>query len=220
MLELIRESFAIHNLGVTAFLILIVLYWISVILGALEIDSFDVDLDVEADIDLEGNHDVDAGTDGGGAFAAFLKFLNADGVPLMIILSFLALFMWVGSVLSNWHFNGVPSDRSLGMALAMLAPIFLVSCIATKIVTLPLKGLLKKLNWQGENHQPVVGRTGLVKTSEVTEKFGQVEVVDDDSPTVINVRVSPGSDAIARGSEVIIISHDADRNVYLIRPNR
>ena len=232
MFDLIRESFAIYHLPVTVLLGVVLLFWCGVILGALDIDVFDfdhdmdvdmdvdADLDLDMDVDLDADMDVDADVHGSHSsfsiLGALFKFINAHAVPTMVVLSFLALFMWVIALVANALFNpGEPFERNQLIALGLLVPNFIVSLLLTKIVTAPLKGFFKSLNYSGEIHVPVVGRTGIVKTSTLTPEFGQIEIVNDGAPIVVQARVSEGS--LAKGTEVLITDHDKDRNLYTVR---
>ena len=53
MIELISIAFSPLNIVFTVLLILIVLYWITVILGVLDVDLFDIDFDTDVDVDAE-----------------------------------------------------------------------------------------------------------------------------------------------------------------------
>ena len=115
------EIFQIATNGITLIPTIILgialLYWVLVILGALDIDMFDFDVEVEAEsgVDLEietgvdgaGDGDVEidtsleSSTDSGGmigALKSFLIFFNADYIPLMVILSFTILGWWIMAV--------------------------------------------------------------------------------------------------------------------------
>ena len=69
MTELIQTAFSPINLLFTILLMLVILYWLSIIIGALDIGSFDLDFDFDADVDV----DLDA--DG-----LELDGMDADGV--------------------------------------------------------------------------------------------------------------------------------------------
>jgi hypothetical protein len=50
-MDFIEACFHVVNLPATLLLILVVLYWLTVIIGALDLTAFDLDL---PDLDLEG----------------------------------------------------------------------------------------------------------------------------------------------------------------------
>ena len=54
MWEVLQAALAAVNLPYTVFLGLILLYWLTVIIGALDLDLFNIDLDADADVDAPG----------------------------------------------------------------------------------------------------------------------------------------------------------------------
>ena len=211
MLELIQESITSYNLPFTVLLGLVLLYWLTAAIGMVDLDSFDVDVDLDADV--EGDAGAEAGSIS--ALGGFLKFVNADRVPVMIVASLLAIFLWMGSLALNSSFN---ADGSLGKAMLFLIPNLIGSLILTKIVTQPLKALFSKISLDGETHEPVVGRTGTVKSSEITDSFGQVEIPTDGAPLLVNARLADGiEEPIAKNASVVVLRHDKELNLYFVR---
>ena len=87
MRELLEASISYVNFPFTVLLGLVLLYWITVIVGLLDLDLFDVDLDVDADVDVDVDVDVDAGADVpgvGGAGIATLRFFHVGTVPVEV----------------------------------------------------------------------------------------------------------------------------------------
>lgn len=198
-------------------LIPIALYWVFCLLGFLDLDFLDFDLDFDADVDVdvdgagEGNH-------GGGVFSGMvqgaLRFMNATDVPLMAVLSFLFIFLWGLAMAGNHLFNPdsgefVASMIGLG---SLVGAVFL-----TKWLTAPMKPFFRTLKGTEGESKPVVGRTGTVRSRVIDEHSGQVEVEDPEAPLLVNARLSPGSDALARGAKVLVYQHDAERGIYLVR---
>ena len=86
-----------------------------------------------------------------------------------------------------------------------------------KILTAPLKPLMRSLK-AGIKHRPVVGRTCVVKTSEVTTTFGQAEAEDENgAPLVILVRVSDPSVTLKKGDVALVVDHCEEDQTYLVR---
>lgn len=76
---------------------------------------------------------------------------------------------------------------------------------------------MRKLK-EGEKHRPVIGRTCVVKTSEVTTSFGQAEAEDDSgNPLLLHVRVSEGSPPLSKGDHALIVDTMDDAQTYLVR---
>ncbi len=137
--ELIEVSFYAINLPYTALLLVCFAYWIFVLLGAVDVDSFDLDFDVDADVDLD--IDVDSGASPG-YLIGLVRFLNLDGVPFMIFLSFLALSMWLISVLSNYYIG----NHTGLFALIAIIPNLALSALIAKFLSKPLAPLFRNLD--------------------------------------------------------------------------
>ena len=97
------------NLPFTVLLGLIVLYWLLVALGALDVHLFsDVDGDLHHDMHHEADHDL-------AGFTKVLHFVGIGDVPVMVIVSVLGLAMWLCSMLANFYLT----DGSQLYALAL-----------------------------------------------------------------------------------------------------
>lgn len=233
--EFLSALFAPVNLLYTGLFILMLLYWASVIIGALDMDSLDVhahmDTDMDADMDADVHAHMDADVDGdvdadvhaetdaqghlghsGGVVYGMLRFFNVGEIPLMIMLSFTILFMWAGAVLVH-HYLGI---HSLLVALALFVPYFISALLVAKVVTTPLKALFKSLKKQTEQHEELLGRDCVVTTSEVNGEFGQAEVKTRGSPLLLNVRTEHGQ-VLVRGDEAIITHHLPSKGIYIVQ---
>lgn len=199
MLELLAEALRPINLAFTILLGFVALYWVMVSLGALG-------LDLVGDSDLDG--DVD-----GSWLASVLGFINIGEVPVTIVLSFLTLFAWVLSILTNYYLTA----GSLLLGLAAIIPIVFVSAVATRYCTMPFKSLIRAMNREGEEHLPVVGRTCQITTTEANAQFGQALIETKGAPIVINVRISEGT-PLARGSTGLVVRQDSEKDVYYVVP--
>ena len=81
------------------------LYWVTFLIGLLDLSFLDFDLDAEPDLsldlDADADADVDADSDGGSFGMKVLHFVNLDAVPFMVWVSFTALFFWAGNLLAQ-----------------------------------------------------------------------------------------------------------------------
>lgn len=222
--EIIHEALLIYNLPITLLLGLSVCYWLSVCFGLLDVGSFDADLDVHADLDAgidthmdAGHTDVDAhahGEVGGGAMMALARFVNIHEVPLMVVLSIQFVFMWMIGLISNHYLN--PGESVL-IGGGMLVGNLLVSAVLTRLVTAPLKPLMRGLKKEWDDAGPIIGNTGTVKTAEVSESFGQVEVVRQGAPTLCNARVPEGAEPIRRGETALVIDYNTETQTCIVK---
>lgn len=220
VIEFLREALSSHNLPATVLLGLVVLYWLLVIVGAV-----DMDLEVDADAgdagDMGSHHvstggTVGAGVGGGGRVGRH-KWLDFSGVPLNISGSILAIFFWLGSLWGNYYLNGTSGNRSVGMAILLLFPNGIVSLLLTRVAIIPLQKLFRKMQEFSTEVEVVVGREGRVVSAKVDERYGQVEVPTKSVPLLINARVSPGEEVLEKGTQVLIHAAIEDGHYYLVK---
>jgi hypothetical protein len=203
--DLWEQAILPYNLPLTILLGAVVLFWLITLLGVLSVDAFDLDLP-EGDGDLHHAGELPG---------ALLRFVNAGNVPVTVVLSVLVLAMWLVSVLVNYHFN---PGGSMWLAGGFLILALVSGVVVTKIVTQPLVPLMRRLK-QAEDAKPVVGELGRVRSIELTDRYGQVEVIrEDGAPALLNARLAEGSPPLPRDAEVAVISFDPDAGVYLVAP--
>ncbi|WP_200392310.1 hypothetical protein [Roseibacillus ishigakijimensis] len=192
----------------TGLLFVVGLYWVLSAAGAVDLDSFDFDLDA----DTEG----DSASAGGDGFLGFLlRFVNAQDVPLMIVLSLLILFMWALSIFANASLN--PGESGL-VAVGLLLPNFILSALLVKGVTQPLRPFLRSLKYDDEHQEPLIGLSGTVKSRVLDADFGQVEVPrGQGAPALLNAILPEGRDSLVRGDRILVYDYDPERDKYLVR---
>lgn len=217
MLEVLREAVAPVNLPFTLLLGLMVGYWLLVSIGLLDMDA-DGTPDLATDVHLPhgggASHavDLDAAGEGlQGTIKSALQFLNVGNVPAMIVLSIMSLSFWTWSMVGNHYFN----EGSAMRALVLFVPNLVLTVLLTKVATTPLKKLFQTLNREYEEHKPVVGRTCVITTNEVTDKFGQAQIDTSGAPLLINVRTY-GETVLAKGESALIIKEDRETNIYTV----
>ena len=205
------------NLPFTVLLGLVVVYWLLVALGALDVHLFsdmgtDTHVDADGDVDLhhDAHHEIEHDVTG---FSTLLHFVGVGDVPVMIIISVLSLAMWLGSMLANYYFT----DGSALLALALLVPNFLVSVVVTRYLTLPLRPLFRLINKDRSPGEEVLGRVCRIVTSEANAKFGQAEITRSGAPVLINVRTLDGV-VLRKGERAAVVRADSEKGVHYITP--
>jgi len=243
MHEVLTESIRWVNLPFTVLLGVIVLYWLLVGLGALDMNLFgDVDADLHADLHTDVHTDVHVETDVdahplvpgdpphltgdkaggiskelGGEESGFLlqalAFLNVGQVPVMFVISVLVLCLWLGSMIANHYFTGGHAV----FALAAMVPNFIVAVVATRYITMPFKPLFRALTRERDEEVEILGQRCIILTSEATPEFGQAEMKTDGAPLLLNVRTM--NDArLVKGDTAVVVRQDAERGLYFITP--
>lgn len=216
MVEFFTAAFSPVNVAFTVLLLLTGLYWITVILGVLDVDLFNIDLPdsgLESDVDVDAGADVDA--EGIGVLRSILHFFYVGEVPTMLLISVLVLSLWTFSMLGNYYFNP-------GGSLLVALPIFLVNLVVSAFVMkgcgLPLQRLYAMLNKDYNAPGDVIGRICKVITTHATkDKMGQAEVPTKGAPIVLNV-LSQDEHEFVRGEEAVVVAKDSERGTYLIAP--
>lgn len=238
MIEVLTESIRPANLPFTALLGAVVVYWLMVAVGFLH---FDGGADAHAEVGVDGDVHADAGgglhTDAGDAAAAthadsgahangeshggdhqgvgllshILHFVNIGEVPVMIVVSVLSLWMWLFSMIANHYF----SAGSMLWTLTFVVPNVGLSMVVTRYLTWPLKKFFVALNREYDEHKPLVGRTCLVLTGEVSGDFGQARIDTKGAPLLIQARAA-GSEILRKGETGLVVREDRDRNLYYV----
>jgi len=188
--ELIQASLRFPTVVFTIGLGIVLVYWLFVLLGAL-------------DIDLLGGADGDVDTSG-----LFAK-LGFGVVPITITASVTLLAGWVGSLLVMQHVT------ETWAAFVVLAAALMVGLGITRLLVRPLAPVFEVK--EGKSNRDYVGHTCVIDTGRVDDAFGQATVEDGGTVLVISVRCDR-SDQLARGDKALIIDFDDTRQAYLVEP--
>ena len=213
--DLFQAAILPHQLLLSLLLALVVLYWLLVLLGALDFES-DLPDDFGGDADAHGGESTHGhGVNTGGAWLAVGRFLGFSQVPLVVWLSFMVLFLWFGSLALNEWYNP-PAD--FGRAALLLLPNLVGSLLMTKLVTFPVGKLFKAMSDADSEAEEVIGRTGVVSSTEADASYGQLEISTSSVPLLINVRTQPGAAPLKRGDSATVVSAGPDHLFYFIEP--
>ncbi len=218
MQELFDHSFSLINVIPTFLLFFSLVYWVIVMIGAIDTDFLDVDidLDMDADIDMDVDLDVDADVPEGasiGWFNSVLTFFNLGQIPLMIFITFLALPMWFIAIVGNYYL-GV---SNFIIALLLLIPNFIVSLFLAKFATMPFVKLFTRLKKEGTSNQSLTGKICKVILVASDSRLGQAEINEDGTSYLISTKTTNGL-IIKKGETALVIDFNKESNVYHIEP--
>lgn len=132
----------------------------------------------------------------------------------MFIISVFVLYLWGGNIFANLTWNG---SESASLATLLLLGVFVGAFVLTKLTIRPLRPVMKLIR-TNENRKPLIGQTGTVRSKQLTDEFGQIEVIAKGASLLLNARLSDGCDPIDRGSEVLLVAKDKDRDLLIARP--
>lgn len=220
----------------------VLLYWMSMLLGAVDLDLLGGAEHGGADGAAEGGlhgdaHGADAhGADahggdghgdadggdahGGDAHGGVLSALGAVGLrklPMTVSVSLLVIWGWLITVLGTVMF-AEPASRYLPQGV-FRGLLFVAALAASlKLATLsarPIAPLFVANKASRREH--LVGKLAEVSTGRLDAGFGQVLVGDGGAGLLIDARHEGGA-ALKRGDRVVVTSWDADRGYVLVEP--
>lgn len=203
MTELFEASFNIVNLPATLLLIIVLLHWLIIMVGAMDMISLESELDFGVDMDVE--------TEGLDFGDFLLEHFNARYVPLSILLSVFALSFWVISMYANWYIH---QNQSGLLGLVIFAGNLVISSHIAKFATLPLVPLFKSIKEQISSKLVLIGKQAIVTSSKADAEFGQAQVRLDGPEITLNVRTE--GEELLRGTEVVILQHEQATDIYII----
>ena len=191
----------------TFILIFVIFYWFIAILGMIDIDVLDFS-DLETSSDLESLNGL----------AGLLTKFGLAGVPITVIVSFIALFGWIISYLAVWALPFIISGLwVLITGTAVLVVSALVAVVLTRIAVKPLKPLFVKNT--ARTNDSLLGQAVEIRSSWVNDSFGQAEFKDVGTSMIINVRAKTPNQ-LKKGDRVILLEYFAEENAYLVIPER
>jgi len=231
MSEFFNATFSFVNIIPTGFLIFTLIYWISVLIGMLDMSfldfnvhhdvnthfhvnsefsinkdiSFDKAINKDISIDKVTHSELDVSWLNG-----ILIFFNLGRVPFMVFLTFWAVPMWFISVVGNFYLG----ITSIFVSLLLLIPNLFMSLFISKLLTQPLVGIFTKLD-ADEKDDAFEGKIGNAFTNLDSEKPGQVEIENRGVHIRINAITMEGKE-ILRDTEVVVIQYLKDKELYLV----
>jgi hypothetical protein len=226
-MNLVEASLRFPTVVFTIGLGIALIYWLFVLLGALDIDLFGGHghLDVAgagkgvgdalgggakgAAEALKGAK-VSADADGGGVWAG----LGLAKVPITISLSVIFLACWVASLLAM-HYATDVLGAGPWVGPVVLPAALIAGLLAASLLVRPLAGVFELR--EGKSNRDYIGYTCTVTTGRVDDGFGQATVEDGGTVLVIPVRCDRAG-ALARNDRALIIDFDTERQAYLVEP--
>lgn len=169
---------------------------------------------VGGDLDL----DLDGDGDSHGVLAALMSALHLRSVPATVVFSLIITFGWLCSVVAMQSVSRLaPSLLGAPLSFGVLLASFILALPLTSIAARPLaKVFAPKL---APARADFIGRTCIVRTGSVTDKFGEATLPDGGAGLVVRVRVD-GDQKLSRGEQALIVDYDAERETYLVEPMR
>ncbi len=224
MTEFLDIALSFPTVIFSGMLILVVMYWLMAIVGAVDIELFDfdfefdevdvdIDFDADVDADIDADADVDAGSHGG-FLHAMMAAIGLGRVPVTIIASILTLVSWFLCFAAVYYLGPI-FGTGVFVGLGVVVGSVIVGLPITSIFTHPLKGLFE-IHTKTGGHS-LVGKLCKVTSGRVTESFGRGEVDDGGAGLLVSIRCETEG-ALTRGSRALLIEYDAEDEVFFVEP--
>lgn len=195
----------------TFFLVICLLYWLVAVLGLIDLDVLDFDIP-DPDGQL-GVNQTDLSTPD--MLAGLMLKLGLYGVPVTIMVSFIALFGWfICYFVVHFLFGYLPEGvlRYL-VGLPVLVVTLYVAAWLTAFAIRPIRPLFKKASQNTLTE--VLGQTAIVRTSKVNNRFGEVFLADGGAGLIFKAR-STGDEVFNKGDRVVLLEYMEVENVYRV----
>lgn len=231
MEELQHIIFSLVNGPISVVLIGLLIYWLFTAFGVFDADSFDIDVDLDLDVDIDADLGTDvivddfSGVKGEealkkkrkklSAFEVFLVYFHFVEIPFMMALTVFVFIWWLLTVIVT-DFTGL-YDNVFGFVILFAA--LIPALFIMKIVTYPLKSIMKKMNPKGVENLEIVGTVGQTITKVTDKKLGQIQLVLDESPIKVYAMSINKDQVINENTEILVIKKSADSKYYLIDIN-
>ncbi len=195
----------------TLILIVCLLYWLVAILGFIEIDFLDMDIGAHDHSDIDMQHDLTSVD----VLAGLLLRFGLYGVPITIIISFIALFGWFFCYYIVHYLFGFIADGLLHFlaGIPVLFVAFYVAVLITAQLIRPLRPLFKKA--EQETLKKILGQTAIVRTSRVDKEFGEAILEDGGAGLILKVR-SSGDETFKKGDVIVLLEYLEENNTYRV----
>ena len=203
--SLISTFFGFPTGIMTILLGVVLLYWLLVILGALDIDLFDFGADTP-----------DAGDSGGMGMGLF-SALGMAGVPVTVIVSLLVLWSWLFTALGSEVLKSLVTQGLVRTLLAVLV-LVLSAAVAVTLSALTIRPLARFFTGpEARRRSSLICQVCTVSTLRVDTGFGQAQFDDGGAGLLVQVRAQEGN-GLGKGSKALIVSRDEAVQAYWVRP--
>lgn len=183
---------------------LVLIYWLAVALGGVEVDL----LDVSMDSSLDGAGQVEG-------VAGLLSKLKLNDVPVTVVVTLLTLTGWLISYLVEvWLLQYLPLGVlrfPLGLIVALGALVLAVPVCAT--ICRPLRPLFRKA--EATSSKTVLGQVALVRSGKVTLQHGEAVLEDGGAGLILRVRADEAQ-GFKRGDRVVLLEYLATEHAYRV----
>ncbi|MCB1583641.1 MAG: DUF1449 family protein [Marinicella sp.] len=221
-MELFLQNITSFPVVVFTFLLAIICcYWILAMIGAVDIDMFDIDADIDVDVDVDAdvniNTDIssDLDTEGLGGVMGFMVKWGLTGIPVTVIVSVLIATSWlICYLVVSLLYPLIPwggFKYLIGVVLLIVS--FLLSVPVTARLIRPFKKIF--VSHSAVKKPSLIGMECVVKTGKVNSQFGQAELEDGGAGMILDVRADEALN-IRKGDLVILTAYNDDDGSFQV----
>ncbi|MFE0130984.1 hypothetical protein ACFWY6_05275 [Streptomyces sp. NPDC059037] len=170
-------------------------FWLLVMFGGAEADSFDSDVDVDV--------------------------AGLGGVPVTVAVSLMTVVGWATS-LTGSVLIGRAGPTGLAQAAAVVVLLLVSLLVAWRVTRYVVRPLAKLFpDEPGPSRQEFIGSVCTIRTGRVDTRFGQAEVAArDGAVAVVQVRQDPqaGEAPLGAGSSALLYAYDDTGEFFWVAP--
>lgn len=200
------------------------LYWLMVIVGALDLDLIHLDHAGDGHGHEVGDghgHDGHDGGDGHGMLHGVLEFLSVGKVPITLIGTCLVLIGWL--VCMTAQLTLVPLLAAALplwlLALVLFAAALVVALPLTAVAMLPFRSAFATPDNPGQKGGiSLVGQLARVTSRTVDPTFGTAVCTMGGSDIVLNVITGRSDLILTKDQQAVIVHYDDERQVHVLGP--
>lgn len=185
-------------------LCVVVLYWLAVALGVLEIEALDFNLD--------GVESSFSSVEGIGGLLLKLGFRD---VPVTLWLTLLVFFGWMFS-----YFLELLALRFLPLGwlryplgLVALCVCLMLALPVVRLLSTPLRPLFRKVN--RDTTRSLIGQVVVVRSGKVTRQTGQASLEDGGAGLILRIRADEDL-GLKRGDRVVLLDYLPAEHAYRV----
>jgi len=190
-------------------------YWLVAVLGIVDLDILDLDIP-ESDASTDIKNDTNSGAN---ALAGFLLKLGLNGVPLTVVISFLALFGWLICYFAVYFiFPFIPDgflEYIVGVPI-LISSLYFAILITAQVIK-PLKPFFD--NMYKNTVKNVLGQTVIVRSLRLDSNFGEVFLEDGGAGLIFKARTI-NNETFKKGDRVVLLEYIKEKHIYRIISER
>lgn len=200
MAAFLAITFSFPTVVFTILLAVAVIYWLISLLGLVDLDGGDADMDIDPSADAGG----------------LMVTLGLQGVPLPLVLTLLFLSSWLLAYFADLLF-GTALGGGWGhvvFGLLVIPGALFAGLLMTSVLVRPLRPLFRRA-YQRPLQKQVIGTACVVLAFNESTGKGRAEAHRDGAHLILQIR----SDAsLARRDRVVLVEYLSDQQAYWVMP--